>query len=134
MSYNNWDFSLGGFYSLLSTDAISAEQGSSNIVDVDAEVYGLSAFASYSFNKVILFSEFWTFDTSDEGKSVDFTEILDDGHATEFGVSFPLSVLSFDDNVVTDREGFYLTLSRTKHSEVDKAIFRVTVQKRFEFN
>ncbi|GMM72046.1 hypothetical protein MTsDn5_19980 [Alteromonas gracilis] len=133
VAYNDWDFSLGGFYSLLSTDAISTEQGASDIIDVDAEVYGLSLFASYSFNKVILFSEFRTFDTSDDGQNADFTKILDDGDATEFGVSFPLSILSQNDGAENDRDGFYLTLSRTKHSEVDKAIFRVTVQKRFDF-
>jgi hypothetical protein len=134
VAYNDWDFSFGGFYSLLSTDAISTEQGSTDIIDVDSEVFGFSAFASYSFNKVILFSEYRTFDTSDDGQNADFTTILDDGDATEFGVSFPLSVLSQNDGSESDRDGFYLTLSRTKHSEVDKAIFRVTVQKRFNFN
>jgi hypothetical protein len=133
VAYNDWDFSIGGFYSLLSTDAISTVQGSTDIVDVDAEIFGFSAFASYSFNKVILFSEYKTYDTSDDGQNADFTAILDDGDSTEFGVSFPLSVLSDNSNGENDRDGFYLTLSRTKHSEVDKAIFRVTVQKRFDF-
>jgi hypothetical protein len=131
-AYNDWDFSIGGFYSLLSTDAITTQQGSTDIIDVDAEVFGFSAFASYSFNNVILFSEYRTFDTSDDGQNADFTKILDNGDATEFGISFPLSVLG--QNNGGDRDGFYLTLSRTKHSEVDKAIFRVTVQKRFDFN
>lgn len=132
-AYNDWDFSLGAFYSLLSTDAISTEQGSSAIINVDAEVYGLSAFVSYSFNEIVLFSEYRTFDTSDDGQNADFTKILDNGDATEFGVSLPLSILSQNGNANSDRDGFYLTLSRTKHSEVEKAIFRVTIQKRFDF-
>lgn len=134
VSYNDWDFSLGGFYSLLSTDAINTVQGSSSIIDVDAEIYGFSLFGSYSFNNVILFSEYRTFDTSDDGQNVDFTTILDDGDATELGVSLPLSSLTGNNGGDSERNGFYLTLSRTKHSEVDKAIFRVTIQKRFDFN
>lgn len=134
LAYNNWDASLGLFYSLLSTDAINTKQGSSDIINVDAEIFGGSAFLSYSLNSVILFTEYRTFDTSEDGQSGDFSAILDDGDAIEFGVSFPLSILSNNEGETTDdRDGFFLTLSRTKHSEVDKAIFRVTVQKRFDF-
>lgn len=134
IQYNSWDFSLGMFYSLLTTDALSTQQGTSDLISVDAEIYGFSAFLSYSFNDVILYGELRNFNTSDEGKNADFTSILDDGDAAEFGVSFPLSVLSLNnEGSDNQRDGFYLTLSRTKHTEVDKAIFRVTVQKRFNF-
>ena len=131
IDYKKWDVALGLYYSLLSTDAVATAESSSEVINVDAEVYGFSAFVSYDFNGVLLYSEYRTFDTSDEGQNPDFTSILDKGDAVDFGVAIPLSVFSEDSSV--DRKLFYLTLARTTHSEVDRTIFRLSVQKRFDF-
>ena len=131
VSYKNFDFSIGPYYSLISTDAISTEQDTSTILSVDAEVYGANAYLSYDFNAIRLFGRYRTIETTDDGQNADFISILDNGHATEFGISLPMSVLAGSEGD-SKQSPFFLTLSRTKHSEVDKAIFRVSVQKRFD--
>lgn len=127
VNLDNFDFALSGHYSLLTTDAVSTEQGSSSVISVDAEVYGISAYASYHFNNVVKgFIEYTTYDTSDDGVNADFTNILDDGEAIAFGISFPLG----ENN---DGNNYHLSLTRTKHSEIDKAIFRLSISKPFNF-
>ena len=118
---------LGGYYSLLTTDAISTDNGSSNIINVDAEIYGLKTMLVYKFNSVSFFTSYRSFSTSGEGQNADFTSILDDGKALAFGVDIPLS-----DGGDSSKD-YILKFERTKHSNVDKAIFRVSIAKPFNF-
>lgn len=113
---------IGGFYSLLTADAISTEQGASEVVDVDAEIYGYKLFALYDIKAVRVFGSITDYNTSDEGQA-DFTKILDNGHATSVGLEVPLSWSA--DNFGEGNS--VIKLERTKHSNVDKAIFRVSI-------
>ncbi len=113
---------VGGYYSLLTADAISTEQGESEVVDVDAEIYGFKAIALYDIKAARIFGTYTTYNASDEGQA-DFTEILDDGHALSVGLEVPLS-WSADNFGQGDS---VIRLERTKHSNVDKAIFRVSI-------
>lgn len=112
---------LGGYYSLVTTDAISTKQDTSEVVNVDAEVYGMKGMLLYKFSQVRMYATYTTYNTTDDGQNADFTSILDDGHATTFGLEVPLS---FESAKVSD---FVFRLERTKHSEIDKAIFRISV-------
>jgi hypothetical protein len=117
-----------GFYSLLTTDAISTQQDSSSVISVDAEVYGFKIEAAVKFTEITGFFRAATYDTSDDGVNADFTEILDDGHSFAFGIDLPLSALS---GSTADTNGYVLRLERTKHSEVERAIFRVSIARAF---
>ncbi|MCB5228315.1 hypothetical protein JAO78_016035, partial [Alishewanella sp. 16-MA] len=126
-SYKNGDFfvGIGPYYSLLTTDALSTEENSSSIISVDAEIYGLNIMTMYKFNKSIgVYLQYSTYDTTGEGKNADFSKILDDGNAVRLGVEIPTS---------SDPNAYVLRFERTKHSEVDKAIFRVSISKPFNF-
>lgn len=116
---------FGPYYSLLTTDAISTDANSTSIISVDAEIYGMNLMSLYKFNEAIgIYAQYSSYSTTGEGKSADFTKILDDGEAFRFGVEIPLS---------TETNAYVLRFERTKHSEVDKAIFRVSISKAFDF-
>lgn len=127
--FKKFYLALGGYYSLITTDAISTEQNSSQILNVDAEVFGFKATALYAFDDVRTFASYSTFNTSNDGQNADFTEILDEGHALSFGIELPLSADSDSD----DPSKYILRLERTKHSEINKAIFRISIARPFSF-
>ena len=122
-------FGLGGYYSLLTTDAISTETGESEVLDVDAEIYGAKAMFVYDIGAVRLFGTYTSYDASDDGANADFTEILDDGESLSFGLELPLTSQAggFADG------DYILRLERTEHTDVDKAIFRVSIARPFQF-
>jgi len=123
--------SIGPYYSLLTTDALSTDINDSSVISVDAEVYGIKTEMSYKFKQITAFARAANYKTSDDGVNLDFTRILDDGTSLAWGVDLPLSALTEDGD--SNSDGYVLRFERTKHTEVDKAIFRVSITRAFDF-
>ena len=97
-------------------------------MNVDAEVYGYYVGGLIKFTALRAIANYKRFYTTGEGKNVDFTQILDNGHAWGIGIEIPLS-----EAANRNEKDFILRLERTKHSNVDKAIFRVSISRPFSF-